>query len=220
MGPMPDRFLAYLIEGEREPFVIGDGAIARHERQQALGSVGAIQLLAEGGPLAPEVVMRVARLLRALAAPWGGLPARTARFSRAPEYQVDAMAAPFEGALDLDRQAAFAGLREISGQSRPRIALAANSPPQRARATGLEVIVRAGLGDGGRKDWLELELQEAGDAGRSECTALVWSSPEDPQRARFDPAGIARLHWPAAARSTLRIDAGAYTALFDLLTTT
>lgn len=220
MGPMPDRFLAYLIEGEREALVVGAGAIARYERQQALGSVGAIQLLAEGGPLAPEVATRVARLLRALAAPSGGLPVTALRFLRAPQYQIDEMAAPFEGGLDRDRQAAFTGLREISAQPRPRIVLAASSPPLLARAAGVELIVRAGLGDGGRADWLELELQEAGSAGRIECTALVWSSPDDPQRTRFDPAGIARLRWPAAARSTLRIDAGAHTALFDLHTTT
>jgi len=63
-------------------------------------------------------------------------------------------------------------------------------------------------------------LRYTDGTGPGDSSALVWSSPDDPQRTRFDPAGIARLRWPAAARSTLRIDAGAHTALFELQTTT
>ena len=66
MGPMPDRFLSYLIEGEREGLVLPPGAIAAHERAQALGCVAAVQLLAEGAPIAIDIAMRARRLLRVL----------------------------------------------------------------------------------------------------------------------------------------------------------
>lgn len=216
MGPLPDRFLAYLIDGEREAYVVGDGAIARHERQQALGSLGAIQLLAEGRPLEPGLAMRVGRLLRALAVPLAHPQPKAVRRPPELQFDVDEIVASYQRAPASEWQAAFSGLRGISGRSRPSIVVGPRSPPQRTQAHGIDLTLRPAPEDGGPELWLELELPDPEGRAAESAFALVWSGPEDPQRAPFDPAGLARLRWPTAPRNTLRIDAGDRTALFEL----
>ena len=128
MGPMPDRFLSYLIEGEREGFVLPPGAIAPHERAQALGCVAAVQLLAEGAPIAIDIAMRARRLLRVLerfgrdARPYAVLrePVRSERF--ADDDQLALPSDPIEVAVEAGMQAIADVPRLQRGPARRRAA--------------------------------------------------------------------------------------------------
>ncbi len=219
MGPMPDRFLSYLIEGEREGLVLPPGAIAAHERAQALGCVAAVQLLAEGAPIAIDIAMRARRLLRVLERsgpsprPYAVLrePGIAGRF--ADDDQLALPSDPIEVAVE-------AGMQAIADAPRLHVDLRADAQPRSVDAGGIGLTLRTLAGHSGAMPWLELELLDAGSRQLEGAAALLWSQPGDLQRSPFDLAGVARLRWPAAPRNTLRIDVGPRAALIDLHATT
>jgi hypothetical protein len=181
--------------------------------------VAAVQLLAEGAPLASDIAMRARRLLRVLAQS-GRDPRRYAAvFEREP---VDAFA-EFDSLMDTSDPivlAVEAGMEAIARAPRPRLELHPDAPPRSVNAGGIDLTLRA-LADGsGAMPWLELELLDAGSRQLDGAAALLWSQPGDLQRSPFDLAGVARLRWPAVARNTLRIDVGPRAALIDLHTAT
>lgn len=219
MGPMPDRFLSYLIEGQREDSVLPPGAIAAHERAQALGCVAAVQLLAEGAPIAIDIAMRARRLLRVLERP--GLDARryaALRELAASERFADAdqLALP----SDPVEIAVEAGMQALVAVPRLQLALPTDARPRSVDAGGIGLKFRMLADQSGAMPWLELELLDAGSRQVDGAAALLWSEPGDLQRSAFDLAGVARLRFPAAPRNTLRIDAGPRAALIDLHATT
>jgi hypothetical protein len=216
---MPDRFLSYLIEGQLEGMVLPPGAIAAHERAQALGCVAAVQLLAEGAPLASDIAMRARRLLRVLAQ--SGRDPRRYALLRDPGpaerfVDVDELALPFDP-IDV---AIEAGMQAITDVPRLHLDLPADALPRSVNAGGIDLTLRTLADHSGAAPWLELELLDAGSRQLDGAAALLWSQPGDLQRSPFDLAGVARLRWPTNAQNTLRIDVGPRAALIDLHATT
>ncbi len=222
MGPMPDRFLAYLISGDREEWVTSRDAIAGHERAVAFGTIGAVQLLSEGASLPDDVLSRIRRLLRALE------PPPMARLLAASYESFDFGAAEAEAlfeppdAMNVERirTAARQGLAQLADVHRRPIELLSTSHRRTVHASGIDVVLSVKRGDVPGSQLLELALSESGEGSHPDATALLWSdaNTNDAQRTAFDPAGTARLRWPPAPRNTLRIDAGPHTALIDLRT--
>jgi hypothetical protein len=219
MGPTPDRFLEYLVSGDHEETVTAPGAIGLYERASMLGCVGAVLLLSEGARLPRQTLARMRNLMHILDRPELYEPRlaefdalRLATSERA--YRLDA-----SGLLDLRtvRGAVDQGYARIAEVRRPSIEFDAQPRPKIARSGGIDAFLYARGTDPSSPSILELRLVTIDD-DPPDATALLWSRPEasDAQRAPFDPTGIARLRWPTAPRSTLRIDAGPHTALIDL----
>jgi len=219
MGPMPDRFLSYLIEGQREDFVLPPGAIAPFERAQALGCVAALQLLAEGAEIAIDIAMRARRLLRVLALP-GRNPRRYALLREPQLAESLSVEANYPRQSDPIDAAVEAGMQAVADVPRLQLDLPADARPRSVNAGGIGLTLRTLADYSGATPWLELELLDAGSRQLDGAAALLWSQPGDLQRSPFDLAGVARLRWPAAPRNTLRIDAGPRAALIDLHATT